>query len=462
MTPLRGGSSPSPFFTGERLAARPVRARSLLGLLGGWGLLLALAGFAPAVEEPPGAAGGSPLTATEVLSSIVSDVHKVVTTHATKALRDAASRLAATADSPGGGEAPGGPPRRDSRDNDPSHPLSPGAREILAAIRHDPPPESIIRETHYWRSNEQAHEVWAEHIDGLGGAYVGVGADQNYVLAGWARPSLMILMDFDMGIVNLHRLYHAAFVLAPTPADFMAVWRGPPEVLLSKAESLYPHERQAELRYASRAATWRVRQQLGRVRARHLSLKIASILTDEAQYAHVRDLWLNGRITAVRGDLTGPHTMLDIAVALDKLGIPLNTLYLSNAEQYFSFGSGYRRNIAALPFGERGCLLRTAHTKHYDQPSDEPFYHFSMQSGANARMWMLYGYPKRFWQLYKYRTLTATTGLSEIRLLPPSPGEPRIIPETLPSGEESALLRARLLQPLLPDFDELRCGVRGD
>ena len=50
---------------------------------------------------------------------------------------------------------------------------------------------------------------------------MGVGTDQNYLIAGWSRPEVLVLMDFDQVVVDLHRVYQLAFLHAESPEAFL-------------------------------------------------------------------------------------------------------------------------------------------------------------------------------------------------------------------------------------------------
>ena len=78
---------------------------------------------------------------------------------------------------------------------------------------------------HYTRSNETRHYLFKSPINEIGGIHVGVGAEQNYIFAGWSKPKVMILMDFDQWIVDLHRAYSVMFAKAETPDAFIELWQ---------------------------------------------------------------------------------------------------------------------------------------------------------------------------------------------------------------------------------------------
>ncbi|MDP6947138.1 MAG: hypothetical protein QF464_23515, partial [Myxococcota bacterium] len=233
--------------------------------------------------------------------------------------------------------------------------------DALEAIRADPAPKSIIRGTHYFISNESKHELWRESLNDLGGILIGVGAEQNYLLAGWARPDVLILMDFDIYIARLHQAYRVAFAEAATPDAMIALWQEKGRERLNTLV-VQAYGETGEVQNILKAVKFArsVGRQLDKLKTRYTAMNIPTFLTDQAQYDFIRDLWKRGRVLPIRGDLTGKRTLVDIAAFSRVTGLPVRALYTSNAEYYFSFRKGrYRDNIVGLPFDERSLVLRT-------------------------------------------------------------------------------------------------------
>jgi hypothetical protein len=296
--------------------------------------------------------------------------------------------------------------------------LSGEHQEVLGQVRSDPPPTEIVRNSHYWVSNEHNHQLWYPSIDGVGGALIGVGTDQNYLLAGWARSSVLILMDFDSKIPVIHEVYAYMFSISATPEEFHNRWsrvyhEDSAEKLKVYFTALMTPKAQEEARskklddtkskrYIKRRVSRLVQERvniykmtrgllwrrLGKTKKKYLQLKIPTFLSDQDQYDHIRSLWAGGRVLAIRGDLTAEYTMLDIAKALTEMGEQLNVLYLSNAEQYFKLPPSYRRNIIAQPWGEKSVALRTMGWGSLGFFDEDEQYHYNVQLGANFVTWM--------------------------------------------------------------------------
>ncbi len=298
-------------------------------------------------------------------------------------------------------------------------PLAPELRQRLAAIRPDAAPDRLVRDTHYWISNEQSHFLWHEYVVQMGGVFIGVGTDQNYLLAGWARPELLVLMDFDDGVAALHRAYGVIFRDCATPAELLEHWSAERE---AEVEARLRAELSAEwvegTVQAYRSARPLVAARLAAVDARYRALGIPTFLSDPEQYEHLRTLWRNGRVVAVRGDLTAEVTMADIAAAVHAAGLEVGVLYLSNAEQYFRYTPQFRENITALPMAPDGVVLRTHGWRQFPYVADED-YHYNVQPAWYFAKLMAKGGMWGVAKLLEGRRKTGTQGLSLLDGYPP-------------------------------------------
>lgn len=263
-------------------------------------------------------------------------------------------------------------------------PLSDELRDALAAIRPDPAPRAITRQRHYIISNENKHYLWRDAVSGLGGIHLGVGAEQNYLLAGWARSEILVLMDFDQWIADLNEIYGLLFRRAETTEDFLELWSvRSRQRVIAWIDERWP-ERRERIRHRKvfDGAQIEVRARLERLKKRHERRGIRSFLNDAQQYGHIRQLWQLGRVRSVRGDLTQSMTVRDVAMFSRRSNIPVRVAYMSNAEDYFDYDRGsFRANFTDLPWDARSLVLRT-------KPRDGHYYRFVVQSGENFRAWL--------------------------------------------------------------------------
>ena len=282
----------------------------------------------------------------------------------------------------------------------------------FSSLPADPRPARIIRGVHYWIGNEDRLDVFApalRALRGQGGVHIGVGAEQNWVFAGWSRPDVVVMMDFDQAIVDLHHVYLAAFALAPSRHAFRGLFVDEEASALRAevARRLPAGEVRDGALEALTTARPRIARRIGRLVAHLPARGVTSFLTDDDDYAFVRGLVLAGRVFVVRGDLTGPGTMGAIAAACRAAGLSVASLYMSNAEQYFEYSPRTRENMSDLPWADFGVVLRTHGDSSLDWVDDTPpfsaieadleylpankpkdNFHYGIQSAASLRSFL--------------------------------------------------------------------------
>lgn len=279
-----------------------------------------------------------------------------------------------------------------------SEPSIPAGLGDVAALASDPPPEQLTNDTHYLVSNERRLDLLREDIADTHGVHVGVGAAQNYLLAGWASPSFMVLVDFDQDVVDLHALHTAFFAHARDGETFEAMWAedAMPTVERLLAVAVPEPTRRVRLTALYQRARADVARDLAKTRSRMTELGVRTYLDDDAQYDRVATLARHGRIIAKRGDFTQPGVVFDVADILRRSGATLGVLYLSNIEQYFMYGEGYRANIAALPMDRSTAVLRTL-------PARPAGFEYIAQRGDHMQAWVA---SRRVRSVYRVRGMT--------------------------------------------------------
>lgn len=265
-------------------------------------------------------------------------------------------------------------------------PLSKAHRKILRDIPIDPPPKNLIQDQHFLVSDEHHPERFREQMMDLGGLYIGVGPEQNYLYAGWSKPDILILLDFDQMVVDIHDIYRAFILAAQTPKDLMNLWfkkeHERAAAAIEKAET--DEKRQTRLLRVYRGSRRPIYNRLRSLRIRYNALKLPTFLSDQDQYDYVKALYQTGRVRAVRGDLTKDKAMNGVAKAAKKLGVPVRCIYLSNVEQYFDYEDGMADNCKAQPTDAKSKFLRTV----YSGQSKFDRYHYCVQTDADFRAWL--------------------------------------------------------------------------
>jgi hypothetical protein len=248
-----------------------------------------------------------------------------------------------------------------------------------------------------------------------GGAYVGVGPDQNFSYIAAVRPAIAFVIDVRRDNLLLHLLFKALFELSETRADYLShlfgrrlptppdQWRGASLEKIAAQLDLAPaNQEYAEAlgrRLDAEIAAFGVTlspQDLVTIHRFHrtfidagLSLKFQSygraprsyyptyrdllfetdregrpgnFLISEADFQFVRGLQQRDLIVPVVGNLAGPSALASVGRAIRQRGEELSAFYVSNVELYL-FQDGvfprYAENLAGLPRNSRSVIIRS-------------------------------------------------------------------------------------------------------
>lgn len=260
----------------------------------------------------------------------------------------------------------------------------------LRLVEKDPLPKKLAADAHFVVSDEGAHWLFRDAIQNRGGAYIGVGTDPNYLMAAWARPDLLILFDFDQVVVDVHALYRLAFVHSEDPESFLQAWKANNQMVMESwiREAARDDEEARRLMKTLKMARGPIYERLHFVRKQYRKMNVATFLDNQEQYGFLRRMFLEDRVCAIRGDLTGNKALKEIAAILRKAGIPVRVYYPSNAEKYFDCARAYRENMLALPFDDRSIVIRTA--GGWDKYRPDGLYTYLIQTGPDFLAWMEY------------------------------------------------------------------------
>ena len=279
---------------------------------------------------------------------------------------------------------------------DVAKPIDERAKAVLGALVSEeiPTPDEF-----YYRSNEMRHDLLVPHLDGLGGAVVGVGSDQLYTLAAMASASLIVGADYDARIPETHQLYQVLVPKAETVDALIAFFAPENEdgtaAILEAANPGDVGARQASLFRRIRVDLY---EYLEKVKRRERDGVPGSWLAKPEWYAYVRSLFQNDRVWAVTADVTGDQAFRAVGRALSELHVPVRVLYYSNAEQFFRYNDDFVTNVKALPVDERTLVVRTIRHRRIDNAEDGRWHYmvqdFSdflerLESGAYPRSYLL-------------------------------------------------------------------------
>lgn len=250
--------------------------------------------------------------------------------------------------------------------------------------------------------------------DVRGGAYIGVGPDQNFSYIAAIRPSVAYIIDVRRDNLLLHLLFKALFAQARTRAEYLALlfgrtapgdverWKGAPIEQIARSVEQQPAQRPLEalrgrldvtvksfgvpLSAADLATIDRFHrrfieaglelrfQSSGRPPQmyyptyRDLLLEtdgeghLRNYLASEESFEFVKDLEARDRVIPVVGNLAGPSAMAAVARALAVRREQVSAFYASNVEFYLEREGAYQRfaaNLARLPRTRNSVIIRS-------------------------------------------------------------------------------------------------------
>jgi len=238
-----------------------------------------------------------------------------------------------------------------------------------------------------------------------GGAYLGVGPEQNYTYMAALKPRIAIIFDIRRGNLDIQLMYKAIFELSKDRADFVAMLfsRQRPAGLtpsMSATQLFDAFDRSPAVDESSFAKNLAAiddrltkthalplpRQDIEGIATIYRTLYRAgfdvrpspsyddlmtatdehgverSYLATEENYRFLKDLESRNLVVPVVGDFGGPKAIRAIAGYLKTNGATVTAFYLSNVEQYlYQDGkwNAFCRNVATLPLDNSSTFIRS-------------------------------------------------------------------------------------------------------
>jgi hypothetical protein len=315
-------------------------------------------------------------------------------------------------------------------------PLPPAPPESLSAAEFARLIRELSEEGGYFLSdNFTSNETSYLHVvdklrqlGATGGAYIGVGPEQNFTYIAKVRPQLAFIVDIRRQAMIQHLMYKAVFHLAPTRAQFLARLLSRP---LLKDKTPSPEATTSELLAfinqapaddktfaANLAEVRRVIQEefqfplaetdqrsleyvYRSFRAEGLEIsfrmdgswssyfptlqeiitqtdlagKPGNFLASAEDYGFVRELHRRNLIIPVVGDFAGRKALAAVGDYVRKQGLTVTAFYTSNVEQYLFDGAAFTafaENVRKLPLGDRSLFIRAVFNMRYSHPAQLP------------------------------------------------------------------------------------------
>jgi hypothetical protein len=310
------------------------------------------------------------------------------------------------------------PDRLEDRSREASIATPPATDSVFAALVSDLSEPAGYFDTDNLISNEASYLHVFGPLGDLthpGGAYIGVGPDQNFSYIAEVRPAVAFIIDIRRDNLLEHLMFKSIFEAAATRIEYLAILFGrpiPDNLRAWRARSIadlatYMDSASVSTRSMARARD-AVRSGLHRQRVplsdvdratvarfheafieagldlrftsynrgpqpyyptyrqlmleRDLAGEYGHYLADSARFDAVKRLEDRNLVIPVIGDLAGPHAVRAIAAYLAAEGLVVSALYTSNVEFYL-FGQGsfgvWADNLAALPYDESSVIIRS-------------------------------------------------------------------------------------------------------
>ncbi|MEP7336481.1 MAG: hypothetical protein ABI977_01840 [Acidobacteriota bacterium] len=270
-----------------------------------------------------------------------------------------------------------------------------------------------------------------KQLGATGGAYLGVGPEQNYTYIAKIRPRIAFLLDIRRQAIIQHLMYKAVFHLSPTRAQFISrltsrpMPKDKPFAADAPINDLVAYFSQAladEKDYAANLATIRkmiqedfqfplseadqkmleyvyssfrdsglsISYQMGQtggfgggyfpvlkdlILQTDLTGKLGNYLASTDDYDFVRNLHRKNLIIPVVGNFAGKKALAAVGDYLRKNGYTVTAFYLSNVEQYLfqqEEFAGFAANVKKLPITDKSLFIRSASGRGASHPARLP------------------------------------------------------------------------------------------
>ncbi len=267
-------------------------------------------------------------------------------------------------------------------------------------------------------SNERSYLHVLSAFDRLGvhgGAYIGVGPDQNFSYIARIRPTIAFVIDIRRDNLLQHLMFKALFACARNRLEYLALLLGRPtpatidrwneQSIESIIAVIDTSTTTAQSASAARASVLAFVQRSGVALSandmatikrfhnefiagglglqftttgrapqyyyptlrqllleRDLDGQTSSYLAHEADFQFVKSLEARNLIIPVVGDLSGAHALSSIGLLIAQRGERVSALYASNAEDYLLRDGTfprYARTVTLLPRDAKSVIIRS-------------------------------------------------------------------------------------------------------
>jgi hypothetical protein len=279
-------------------------------------------------------------------------------------------------------------------------------------------------ETSYLHVVDKLRELGA-----TGGAYLGVGPEQNFTYIAKIRPRIAFIVDIRRQAVIQHLMFKAMFHLSPNRAQFLSRLLSKPlpkdgvpaaDAPVNDLLGFIGKQATSEQAYAANLAEIRRMIQEDfqiplndrdrgsldyiyknfRDEGLEISFRLdggypggyfpslrdliiqtdlngrtGNFLSSADDYEFIREMQRKNLIVPVVGDFGGSKALVAVGDYLRKNGLTVTAFYTSNVEQYLFDGAsfdGFAKNIAKLPLTDKSLFIRAVFSMRYTHAARVP------------------------------------------------------------------------------------------
>lgn len=278
-------------------------------------------------------------------------------------------------------------------------------------------------ETSYLHVVDKLRELGAS-----GGAYIGVGPEQNFTYIAKVRPRIAFIVDIRRQAMIQHLMFKAIFELASDRVQYLSLLLSRPlakdkapgaDASVIEILNYFNQSSSDDLAYAANLATIRktikdsFRVQLSDADQTSLAYvyksfrsdgldiayrmegmrggwfptlkelieqpdqhgKLGNFLATKEDYEFVRDMHRRNLIIPVVGDFAGNKALASVANYLRKNRYTVSAFYTSNVEQYLFQGAvfnGFAENVRKLPINDKSLFIRAVPNTRFTHPAQLP------------------------------------------------------------------------------------------
>ena len=256
-------------------------------------------------------------------------------------------------------------------------------------------------------SNETSYQVVLPELmknARSGGAYLGVGPEQNFTYIAALQPKIAFIIDIRKDMMLEHLMYKAVFEMSADRVDFVSnlFSRKRPAQLTADSPVRTVFQAYAEVPADRMLAEDHLKDILARLKTQHhfplapedesrirmmymdflregviafqssfMSPGYATLMTmtdgagknwsylaSRENYERVRSMHQKNLIVPLVGDFAGPKAIRTVGQYLKDHGAIVNAFYISNVEDYIRTWPAYTGNVASLPVDASSTFIR--------------------------------------------------------------------------------------------------------